>query len=456
MVAYTVHAGRRVAFVEEVVRSWETTGHTLQTGRALFTHMATELRQRVDEIHLIVRRDNEYARDLYKRIGFDEQRWVLYGPLDTEVYMTVRLEAMERKLTRIPSVSTEWEVEIGVGTRALRGEDQAWARQMYEEGHKGGRKWAQHHAHQAEHILLWDGQGVGAATGANKRVRAATCTEVDVAAPRTRCTRVGHVDERDGRALCEERSGGRVAPDNATSRTSEDEAPQIEREQVSHAGEAPARGAATEGGGGAEDGTDATRAVAGCEVEHGVAAEQPHGARREYAQNSKTAGNGARERRKGARTTKWADAAIGESTRSHTQRDDRKRGRGKDSTSGSDGGGRGDAGSAEDGTARRQRRSRRSRIDDATELEGGQEHANVQGTQVRYLAGSVSNDGCADSGDSGIEETTEAEYKRGVKRKRRGTMTDTLPLSPPSPPSPTCPCLRYTRSKKPDAVRARC
>ena len=48
MVAYTVHAGRRVVFVEEVVRSWETTGHTLQTGRALFTHMATELRQRVD------------------------------------------------------------------------------------------------------------------------------------------------------------------------------------------------------------------------------------------------------------------------------------------------------------------------------------------------------------------------------------------------------------------------
>ena len=94
MVAYTVHAGRRVAFVEEVVRSWETTGHTLQTGRALFTHMATELRQRVDEIHLIVRRDNAYARDLYKRIGFDEQRWVLYEPLDTEVYMTVRLEAM--------------------------------------------------------------------------------------------------------------------------------------------------------------------------------------------------------------------------------------------------------------------------------------------------------------------------------------------------------------------------
>ena len=379
MVAYTVHAGRRVVFVEEVVRSWETTGHTLQTGRALFTHMATELRQRVDEIHLIVRRDNEYARDLYKRIGFDEQRWVLYGPLDTEVYMTVRLEAMERKLTRIPSVSTEWEVEIGVGTRALRGEDQAWARQMYEEGHKGGRKWAQHHAHQAEHILLWDGQGVGAATGANKRVRAATCTEVDVAAPRTRCTRVGHVDERDGRALCEARSGGRVAPGNATSRTSEDEAPQIEREQVSHAGEAPARGAATEGGGGAEDGTDATRAVAGCEVEHGVAAEQPHGARREYAQSSRTAGNGARERRKGACTTKWAassgmgsgraasaevastprDAAIVESTWSHTQRDDRKRGRGKDSTSGSDGGGRGDAGSAEDGTARRQRRSRR-------------------------------------------------------------------------------------------------
>ena len=81
-----------------------------------------------------------------------------------------------------------------------------------------------------------------------------------------------------------------------------------------------------------------------------------------------------------------------------------------------------DALADKDGTARRQRRSRRSRIDDATEMEGGQEHANVQGNQVRYLAGSVSNDGCADSGDSGIEETTEAEYKRGVKRKRQCAM----------------------------------
>ena len=202
MVAHTVHEGRRVAFVEEVVRSWETTGHTVQTGHALFAHMATELRRRVDEIHLIVRRDNAYARDLYKRIGFNEQRWVLYEPLETEVYMTVGLDDMERRLTRIPGASTVWEVEVGVGTRALRGEDQAWAQQMYEEGHKGGRKWAQHHAHQAEHILLWDGQGVGAATGAKKRVRAATCTEVDAAAPRTQCARAERVDVRDGRALC--------------------------------------------------------------------------------------------------------------------------------------------------------------------------------------------------------------------------------------------------------------
>ena len=239
MVAYTVHEGRRVAFVEEVVRSWETTGHTLQTGHALFAHMATELRRRVDEIHLIVRRDNAYARDLYKRIGFNEQRWVLYEPLETEVYMTVGLDDMERRLTRIPGASTVWEVEVGVGTRALRGEDQAWAQQMYEEGHKGGRKWAQHHAHQAEHILLWDGQGVGAATGAKKRVRAATCTEVDAAAPRTRRARAERVDVRDGRALCEEGSGGRVAPDDATGATSAGGVPEVERGQASTAGKAP-------------------------------------------------------------------------------------------------------------------------------------------------------------------------------------------------------------------------
>ena len=87
--------------------------------------------------------------------------------------------------------------------------------------------------------------------------------------------------------------------------------------------------------------------------------------------------------------------------------------------SGGGGGDRGDAGSAEDGTARRRHRSRRSRIGDATELAGGQKHANVQGTRVNYLDGNTSNDGCADNDDSGVAEITEAEYGRGVKRKRQ-------------------------------------
>ena len=67
------------------------------------------------------------------------------------------------------------------------------------------------------------------------------------------------------------------------------------------------------------------------------------------------------------------------------------------------------AGSAEDGTARRRRRSRRSRIGDATELAGGLEYANVQGTRVNYLDGNTSNDRCADNDDSGVAEITEAE-----------------------------------------------
>ena len=123
MIAYTVHDGRRVAFVEEIVRSWEATGHTLQTGHALFTHMVRELGRRADEVHLIVRRDNVHARDLYTRIGFTEQQWALYEPLDTETYMVVRMADMERKLADMTSVHTELEVEVGAGTMALRAED---------------------------------------------------------------------------------------------------------------------------------------------------------------------------------------------------------------------------------------------------------------------------------------------------------------------------------------------
>ena len=52
--------------------------------------------------------------------------------------MAVQLADMKRRLAHMLSTSTEWEVEVGVGTRALREEDQAWARQMYEEGHRGG------------------------------------------------------------------------------------------------------------------------------------------------------------------------------------------------------------------------------------------------------------------------------------------------------------------------------
>ena len=310
-----------------------------------------------------------------------------------------------------------WEVEIGVGTRALRGEDQAWAQQMYEEGHKGGRKWAQHHAHQAEHILLWDGQGVGAATGAKKRVRAATCTEVDAAAPRTRRARAERVDVRDGRALCEEGSGGRVAPDDATGATSAGGVPEVERGQASTAGKAPARDVATHRGRwySATDGMGAARAAAECGVE-------PCERRTEECTKNWTApsvmGGGRAATAEAASTTR--DADVDASTRSQTRRDDRKRGRGEESASGGGGGDRGDAGSAEDGTARRRRRSRRSRIGDETELAGGQEYANVQGTRVNYLDGNTSNDGCADNDDSGVAEITEAEYGRGVKRKRQG------------------------------------
>ena len=171
MIAYTVHTDRRIAYVEEVVRSWESTGHKLQTGHALFSRMLDAVRRDVDEVHLIVRRDNVHARNLYERIGFSEVPWEIYEPMSNEMYMVAHTSDMTRMLARAWNVPTRWEVEIGACTMRLRVEDRMWARQMYEEEHGGTRKWTQHHAHQAAHILIWDGTGVGVAVGVARRGR---------------------------------------------------------------------------------------------------------------------------------------------------------------------------------------------------------------------------------------------------------------------------------------------
>ena len=174
MIAYTIHARKRIAFVEEVIRSWEATGHKLQTGNALFSSMVDAARHDVDEVHLIVRRDNAHARNLYDRIGCREAPWVLYEPRDNEIYMVASVADMTRRLAHARRTTMQWEVETGACAAQLREEDRAWAQQMYDEEHGGARKWAQHHTHTAAHILIWDGTGVGAAMGTTRRANVGT------------------------------------------------------------------------------------------------------------------------------------------------------------------------------------------------------------------------------------------------------------------------------------------
>ena len=104
MIAYTVHDSKRIVFIEEIVRSWEANGHKLQTGHALFSRVLDAVRRDVDEVHLIVRRDNVHARSLYGRIGCKEAPWVLYEPLSEEVYMVAQVSEMDRLIRNSTSV----------------------------------------------------------------------------------------------------------------------------------------------------------------------------------------------------------------------------------------------------------------------------------------------------------------------------------------------------------------
>ena len=135
-------------------------------------------------MHLIVRRDNVHARSLYGRIGCKEAPWVLYEPLSEEVYMVAQVSEMDRLIARVWSTPTVWEVEVGECTARLRNEDRTWAQQMYREEHGGRRKWERHHAHQAAHILVWDGSGVGAATGMTRREQHGVASACNARMPR--------------------------------------------------------------------------------------------------------------------------------------------------------------------------------------------------------------------------------------------------------------------------------
>ena len=425
MIAYTIHTGRRVVYVEELVRSWESTGHKLQTGHALLSRMLDEVRGDVDAVHLIVRRDNVHARALYNRVGFSEVPWELYEPMENEVYMVAQVSNMHRMLVRAWTAPTQWEVETGACTKRLREEDRVWARQMYEEEHGSTRRWTQHHAHQAAHILMWDGTGVGVA--------------VEVA--------------RRGRA-CEHGTGTTV----------------VRRGRQQDAGEAYIHGGAMGAGQqhssiqqGAAPGGTALAGDDGARVEDGGVGGPGSGsahvrssgkrAQREEAVGDEASGGatGARRapgreigrvRSEVVRSRSAAPAASGEGQpaggcgggrRDHVRRRHATAGRGSSGGTSARGGTRGSGGGRSGGGGAHGEDAIRWGVD--TTRHNLVHEAETAG--VIHLDDGFTN-GKRSAGNAEVEGITEAEYMRGVKRKRE--KKDDTPPSPPSPsPLPPSP-----------------
>ena len=351
--------------MEEIVLSKEATGHNLRTGSALFQRMVEAVRGSVDEVHLIVRRDNVHARDLYGRIGCSEVPWVLYEPLNSEIYMVAKVSDMVRALTRTWNAPIKWEMETGMSAAQLRDEDQTWVQQMYEEEHGGVRKWAQHHAHQAAHIVVWDGTGVGAAVGAARRQQT-TARSIDDTAARPACTR-----RVDAAGEC---SGARCGM-------------QLHDGQPQAA--APAAMVAS---------TDARRHAASGDIDGPGSAAPGNNVEEPHDECDDGSGRGGDER----------EHAEDMSERNSSGK------RGRDSDAGGGGG--------------------RSRCI----LRRRECHVGNSGDTTEAAGATYEDDGFAgeaySEGNAEVEGMMEAEYMRGVKRKREGS--DDTPPSPPPPPHP--------------------
>ena len=167
-IAYSAHAGGETIFVEELVVSTHARGHGLQTGRRLFARLLAEEGARALRIHLIVWASLEHAVGLYTDLGFTPRRDVtneaLYVPKEGQEYMVADVAMVAHRLAELQlQGEDEWEVETAAHVGRMRGEDERWARRLYEDAHEEQRthlRWGTDHAHKARHILMWHGQGI--------------------------------------------------------------------------------------------------------------------------------------------------------------------------------------------------------------------------------------------------------------------------------------------------------
>jgi len=161
-IAFSLHEGRRVVFIEEVLVSTTVRGKKLSTGWRLLTMMLDEVGWEADEIHLIVRADNTHAIALYERAGFQTTEWCLYEPrqVPREQYMTVKVAEMAMRMISSEEVqqgiSRGWEIESEDTLHRMREQDARWIMQMYITAHGASEhEWRQQHPGEARHIAMW-------------------------------------------------------------------------------------------------------------------------------------------------------------------------------------------------------------------------------------------------------------------------------------------------------------
>ena len=159
-VAYTVHDGGRVVYVEELLTAG-TRGHGLRTGWRLLAVMLEMIGCEADEIHLIVRKDNGYARQLYEQAAFKHSTRGLYKPHAHEMYMVADVADMAWRIASSDVVSqgtlAGWEVEVCEIENGMRTTDATWVREMYGKEHaaKSKRQRETSYPHEARHVLMW-------------------------------------------------------------------------------------------------------------------------------------------------------------------------------------------------------------------------------------------------------------------------------------------------------------
>ena len=198
--AYSKHDGGRVAFIEEIISAPTARGRQLAVGTRLIRHVVNAADCNLEEVHLVVARDNAHARHLYESLGFTpctQGRVHAVARDSTDEYWAARVEVLSARLSSSAvddDASAAWEVEVAERAGHLRTEDRAWAARLYNDAHGCGarqRSWGRDHAQGAVHVVMWrlDMIGIHHATaaasggsGAAKRVCACTNADADTRA----------------------------------------------------------------------------------------------------------------------------------------------------------------------------------------------------------------------------------------------------------------------------------